>query len=72
MTANGLSPKLTTPVWAAFRRHCHHFLALGYRGALPRILAEPDEETDITGYICEALEDWFLQNPRIGWILRQR
>lgn len=63
MTAPCLSPKLTTPVWAAFRRHCHHFLAIGYQEALPRILAEPDEETDITGYICEALEDWFIQNP---------
>ena len=64
MTAHGLSPKLTTPVWAAFRRHCHGFLAIGYQEALPRILAEPDEETDITGYICEALENWFLKNPK--------
>jgi hypothetical protein len=64
MTAPRLSPKLTTPVWVAFRRHSHRFLAIGYQEALPRILAEPDEETDITGYICEALEDWFLQNPK--------
>lgn len=64
MTALRLSPKLTTPVWAAFRRHCHHFLAIGYQEALPRILTEPDEETDITGYICEALKDWFRAHPK--------
>lgn len=64
MTAPRLSPKLTTPVWAAFRRHSHRFLAIGFQEALPRILKEPDEETDVTGYICEALEDWFRQNPR--------
>lgn len=63
MTAPRLSSKLTTPIWAAFRRRSHRFLSIGYQGALPRILAEPDEETDITGYICEALEDWFLKNP---------
>jgi hypothetical protein len=63
MTAPRLSPKLTTPVWAAFRRRCHRLLAIGYREALPRILKEPDQETDITGYICEALKVWFRQNP---------
>lgn len=63
MTASRLSPKLTTPVWSAFRRHAHLFLAIGYQEALPRILNEPDEETDITGYICEALKDWFHANP---------
>jgi hypothetical protein len=64
MTARRLSPKLTTPMWAAFRRHCHRFLSIGYEAALPRVLAEPDEETDITGYICEALKDWFRSHPR--------
>ena len=64
MTVPSVSPRLTTPVWAAFRRHSHNLLAIGYREALPRILCEPDEETDITGYICEALEVWFLQNPK--------
>lgn len=64
MTAPRLSPKLTTPVWAAFRRHCHQFLAIGYQEALPRILAEPDEETDITGYICEAMKDWFRSHHK--------
>lgn len=64
MTAPRVSRKLTTPVWAAFRRHSHNFLAVGYRKALPRILSEPDEETDITGYICEAIEEWFLRNPK--------
>jgi hypothetical protein len=64
MTESHLSSKLTTPVWAAFRRRCCQFLAIGYQGALPRIQNEPDEETDITGYICEALEDWFLRNPK--------
>ena len=47
MTAPRVSPRLTTPVWAAFRRHSHNLLAIGYREALPRILTEPDEETDI-------------------------
>jgi hypothetical protein len=64
MTAPRFSPKLTTPVWAAFRRHCHRFLSIGYQEALPRILAEPDEETDITGYVCEALKDWFRSHPK--------
>lgn len=64
MTAPRVSLKLTTPVWAAFRRHSHNLLAIGYREALPRVLSEPDEETDITGYICEALKDWFRANPR--------
>ncbi|MGA3283785.1 MAG: hypothetical protein ABSD57_04920 [Verrucomicrobiota bacterium] len=63
MTASRFSPKLTTPVWAAFRRHCHRFLAIGYQEALPRILTEPDEETDITGYICEEMKDWFRLHP---------
>ncbi|HUV63447.1 MAG TPA: hypothetical protein VMW24_06080 [Sedimentisphaerales bacterium] len=64
MTTPRISPKLTTPVWAAFRRHSHYLFTIGYREALPRIHSEPDEETDITGYICEALEEWFLRNPR--------
>lgn len=64
MTAPRVSLKLTTPFWAAFRRQSHRLLAIGYREALPRILSEPDEETDITGYICEALKDWFRANPR--------
>lgn len=63
MTAPRLSAKLTAPVWAAFRRHCHQFLLVAYKAALPRILSEPDEETDITGYICEALKDWFRSHP---------
>ena len=52
MTAPRVSSKLTAPFWAAFRRHSHDLLAIGYREALPRIRTEPDEETDITGYIC--------------------
>src|ERR1035438_671029 len=64
MTASRLSPKLTTPVWSAFRRHSHSPLAIGYQEALPRILKEPDEETDITGYICEALKEWFRAHPK--------
>lgn len=63
MIAPRLSAKLTTPVWAAFRRRCHRLLAIGYQEALPRILNEPDQETDITGYICEALKVWFRQHP---------
>ncbi len=63
MTAPRVSPKLKTPVWAAFRRHSHDLLAIGYRESLPRILVEPDEETDITGYICAALKKWFRANP---------
>jgi len=63
MTVAFISPKLKAPVRAAFRRHCHHFLATGYREAFHRIQNEPDEETDITGYICEALEKWFRKHP---------
>lgn len=63
MNRGVMSKKLTTPVWAAFRRHCHRFLAIGYQEALSRIHSEPDEETDITGYICEALKDWFRSHP---------
>ncbi len=59
-----ISPKLTVPTWSAFRRHCHRFLAIGYQEALPRIQNDPDEETDITGYICEALHKWFRAHPR--------
>jgi hypothetical protein len=59
MTSLRISPKLKAPVRAAFRRHCHNFLATGYTEALRRIRNGPDEETDITGYICEALEKWF-------------
>jgi len=58
-----VSPKLAAPVWAAFRRHSHDLLAIGYQEALPRILSEPDEETDITGYICLSLKQWFRSNP---------
>src|SRR5712671_6636935 len=54
----------SSPVWAAFRRHCHRFLRIGYEQALSRIQNEPDEETDITGYICEAIEDWFRSHPK--------
>lgn len=52
------------PVWAAFRQHSHRFLAIAYQEALSRILNEPDEETDITGYLCEALRDWFRAHPK--------
>ena len=64
MTRSHISPKLAAPVWAAFRRHCHRFLAIGYQQALPRILNERDEEPDITGYICEAIKEWFLANTK--------
>lgn len=63
MNQSHISPKLTLPTWAAFQRHCHRFLAIGYQEALPRIQSEPDEETDITGYICEALDQWFRDHP---------
>src|SRR5438270_7791437 len=63
MTSLSISSKLKTPVWTAFRRHCHRFLAIGYHEALRRIHTDPDEETDITGYICEALEKWFRTHP---------
>jgi len=58
-----ISTKLTHPTWAAFRRHCHRFLAISHQQALVRIQNEPDEETDITGYLCEALENWFRSHP---------
>lgn len=72
---NSLLPiplKLKAPVWAAFRRHCHRFLATGYAEALRRIQNEADEETDITGYICEALEKWFRRNPQqsVGFFIK--
>lgn len=63
MTSLPISAKLKIPVWAAFRRHCHRFLAAGYNEALDRIRTDPDEETDITGYICEGLENWFRAHP---------
>jgi len=63
-----VSSKLANPTWAAFRRHCHRFLAIGYQHALSRIQNEPDEETDITGYICEAIESWFLINPHEAFL----
>jgi hypothetical protein len=67
-----ISDKLKVPVQAAFRRHCHKFLFIGYREALRRIRAQHDEETDITGYICEALEKWFRNNPRhsVGFFVK--
>ena len=72
MTALLISPKLKAPVWAAFRRHCHRFLATGYNEALRRIQNEPDEETDITGYICESLEKWFRAHPQqsVGFFIK--
>ena len=72
MTSSHISSKLATPVSAAFRRHCHRFLAIGFHEALSRILSEPDEETDITGYICEGLEAWFRHNPQrsVGFFIK--
>src|SRR5258707_4076538 len=64
MSDTGASSTLAGPVWAAFRRHCHRFLRAGYEQALARIQNEPDEETDITGYICEGIENWFCSNPK--------
>ena len=64
MGRSHISAKLTAPAWSAFRRHCHRFLAIGYQEALPRIKNDPDEETDITGYICEAVDKWFRAHPR--------
>lgn len=68
MSQSRISRKLTLPTWAAFQRHCHRFLAIGYQEALPRIQSEPDEETDITGYICEALEQWFRDHPEESYV----
>lgn len=72
MTNPPISSKLKKPVWAAFRRHCHKFLVTGYNEALNRIQNEPDEETDVTGYICEALENWFRNNPQqsVGFFIK--
>jgi len=58
------SSRISDRIWSAYRTRCHRFLAIAYKEALPRILTEPDEETDITGYLCEALEDWFRKNPK--------
>ena len=68
MTRSYISPRLAIPVWSAFRRRCHRFLAIGYESALPHIKNDPDEETDITGYICQALEKWFRANPRDSFL----
>jgi hypothetical protein len=72
MSVAHISQKLKAPVRAAFRRHCHRFLATGYREALHRIRNGPDEETDITGYICDALEKWFRKNPdqSVGFFIK--
>jgi len=59
MSRPRISPKISVPVWTAFRRHCHKFLAIGYEQAILRIQNGPDEETDITGYLCEAIDEWF-------------
>ncbi len=59
MSQSRISPSISVPVWAAFRRHCHKLLAIGYEQAISRIKNGPDEETDITGYLCEAIEEWF-------------
>jgi hypothetical protein len=67
MTVRRIPATLRAPVWAAFRRHCHRFLAIGYREALLRIMNEPGEETDITGYICEMLEVWFRNHPTMSF-----
>jgi hypothetical protein len=73
MTASlRISPELRRPVWAAFRRHCHRFVAIGYSEALSRIRRDADEETDITGYICDALEAWFKRNGKeaVGFFIK--
>ncbi len=64
MIPSHISPKIYDTFWGAFRRHSHRFLAIGYQQALPRILDEHGEEPDITGYICEAIKDWFLVHPK--------
>jgi hypothetical protein len=68
MSRSRVSSQLANPTWAAFRRHCHRFLAIGYRQALPRIQSEPDQETDITGYICEAIDNWFREHPEESFV----
>jgi hypothetical protein len=68
MSRSRISPKLANPTWAAFRRHCHRFLAIGYRQALPRIQSGPDQETDITGYICEAIANWFCEHSEESFL----
>lgn len=68
MSQSLVSSKLTIPTWAAFRRHCHRFLAIAYQQALPRIQSEPDQETDITGYICEALDNWFRKHSEQSFL----
>lgn len=64
MSRSRISPSISVPVWAAFRRHCHKILARGYEQAILRIQNEPDEETDITGYLCEAIEEWLRAHPQ--------
>ncbi len=64
MSRSHISPKIYVPFWKAFRRNCHRFLAIGYQQSLPQIQNGPDEETDITGYICEAIDNWFRAHPQ--------
>lgn len=59
---------LSAAVWSAFRRRCHQFIAIAYSQALIRIRKGGHEETDITGYICEALEIWFRKHPRESFV----
>ncbi|HEX7722401.1 MAG TPA: hypothetical protein VF397_09595 [Pyrinomonadaceae bacterium] len=63
MSRSQISSKLALRTWAAFRNHCHRYFAIGYQEAISRIQSDREQETDITGYICEALEEWFRAHP---------
>ncbi|NOT62188.1 MAG: hypothetical protein HOP19_18410 [Acidobacteria bacterium] len=68
MTRSKIPPQLSEPMWRAFRRHCHRLLALGYQEALPKIRHEAAQETDITNYICDAMDDCLRTLPDGDWL----
>lgn len=55
-----MNPPFSNSAWQSydfsFRRDAHHLLAWGYRGALPSIYCNCEED-DITSFIADAIED---------------
>jgi hypothetical protein len=68
MTRSKISSELFDPMWRAFRRHCHRLLALGYQGALHKIRHEAAQETDITNYLCDAMDNCLRTLPDGDWL----
>jgi len=53
-----------------FRRQVHHLIAWGYQDALPRIQSVEIDETSITGFIAEAIQDRFRARDCPRWCSR--